>query len=386
MDEMEAIEFHYEEENRNILGNIYVGKVQNVVKNIDAAFIQFTKDSVGYYPIKENKIPFFLNQKQKKSSPIPCCGDSMLIQVSKESIKTKAPTLTSHISLTGKYVVLTVGVPYLSFSNKITDYTWKKQCKEQLQKFVTDQYGFIIRTNAQNQDISVMEQELKSLVSLFEKILQESEYRTVYSLVYEAPAAYLSHLRDSYKRDLDGIITDQKDLYEEMKQYLQTYQPEDSSTLSFYEDTLLPLKNLYNLEKQLLRALEEKVYLKSGGYLVIQPTEALVVIDVNTGKFMRKKNIEDTAFFINKEAAKEIAKQLRLRNLSGIIIVDFINMEEEEHQKDLMEVFQRYLKEDPVKTVLEGISRLNLVELTRKKVRKPLKEQIGEQTFYFPME
>ena len=377
-DEMEAIEFHYEEENRekNILGNIYIGRVKNVVKNIDAAFIQFTKDAIGYYSIKENKMPLFLNLKQGKNL-LPCLGDLILVQVSKENSKTKAPTLTSHINLTGKYVVLTVGIPYLSFSSKITDHVWKRRCREQLHDFITERYGCIVRTNAQNQEFSVIEQEWKGLVSLFEQILREGEHQMQYTCLYQAHVSYLSNLRDVYTKDLEGILTDEQELYEEAKQYLQMHQPEDIEKLSFYKDALVPLKSIYNLEKQLMRALTEKVYLKSGGYLVIEPTEALVVIDVNTGKFMHKKNIEETALFINKEASKEIAKQLRLRNLSGIIIVDFINMPKKEHQEELMEVFRQYLSKDPIKTVLEGISKLNLVELTRKKVRKPLSEQMG---------
>ena len=166
-------------------------------------------------------------------------------------------------------------------------------------------------------------------------------------------------------------------MYSEIKEYLETYQKEDLHKLKLYSDPMLPLIKLYGIETKLENALKEKVWLKSGGNLIIQPTEALTVIDVNTSKAVTgKKNVEETFFKLNLEAAKEIAKQIRLRNLSGIIIVDFIDMKKEENKECLLNTLNEYLKQDPVKTMLIDMTALNLVEITRKKIRKPLYEQI----------
>ena len=173
----------------------------------------------------------------------------------------------------------------------------------------------------------------------------------------------------------DEILTDDRELFEQMTEYFQENQPEDTAKLRFYEDRLLPMEKLYSLDCHLKEALGERVWLKSGGYLVIQPTEALTVIDVNTGKFDGNKNQQDTFLKINLEAAREIAREIRLRNLSGIIVVDFINMDAAENRKLLMEEFASWLKRDPIKTTLVDMTALELVEVTRKKLRKPLLDQ-----------
>lgn len=357
----------------SVLNHIYIGKVKNIVQNINAAFIEFTDGKMGYYSLRENKFPYFINSKNTEKI---CQGDEILVQVAKDNIKTKDPVLTSNINLTGKYVVLTVGNNRLGFSGKITDEAWKKQLKAKINSYCTDEIGYIVRTNAKSATTDQIISEVEKLSSLWENLKETAKHRTCYSLVYKAPETYLCNIRDAYSDILTDIITDDSDLYNEMKQYLTIHQPEDLGKLSFYQDDLLPLYKLYSLEKVLQDALKERVWLKSGAYLVIQPTEAFVVIDVNTGKFIAKKKTRDTFLKINLEAAQEIGRQLRLRNLSGIVVVDFIDLEEED--KDyLMKSFRDILVKDPIRTTLVGLSQLNLAELTRKKVRKPLHEQLS---------
>ena len=185
-------------------------------------------------------------------------------------------------------------------------------------------------------------------------------------------------IRDTYTDQFDTIITDDRQLYEETADFLKTQYPEELSRLQFYEDPRVSLSNLYGLSAKLKEATETRVWLKSGGYLVIEPTEALTVIDVNSGKYSGKKGIRDTFRMINREAALEIARQLRLRNLSGIILVDFINMEEADDRQELLEFLSAQLKRDPVKTALIDMTPLGLVEITRKKIRRPLKEQLEQ--------
>ena len=172
-------------------------------------------------------------------------------------------------------------------------------------------------------------------------------------------------------------MTDDEELYQELQAYLKESQPEDLDKLRWYQDPLLPLKSLYRLNRAVEEATSPRVWLKSGGYLVIEPTEALVVIDVNTGKYAEKKTMSETILKINLEAAREIGRQLRLRNLSGIIIIDFIDMKEEEHRRQLLKELEEVVRRDPIKTTVVEITRLNLVELTRKKLHRPLYEQLA---------
>ncbi|SCP94984.1 ribonuclease G [Anaerobium acetethylicum] len=362
-------------ESDRILNNIYIGKVKNIVSNIQAAFIEIADGLMCYYSFEDNKSPIFVNHKNSQKLAI---GDELLVQVSKENVKTKAPVVTSNLSFAGKYMVLTTGNCRIGISGKIPE-EQKKRLKSWVKPYASEDYGFIVRTNAKDAQKEQIEKEIEALIRRYNDVKSAGLHRTCFSLIYQAPPAYLTNLRDTYARNLESIITDDGELYGAMKAYLELEQKEDAGKLMFYEDSLLPLQKLYSLETRLKEALREQVWLKSGAYLIIQPTEAFVVIDVNTGKFTGKKKLQDTFLKINLEAAKEIAKQLRLRNLSGIIVVDFIDMEREEDRQSLMESLDECLKKDPVKATLVGMSRLNLVEITRKKVRKPLKEQMVVQ-------
>ena len=206
-------------------------------------------------------------------------------------------------------------------------------------------------------------------------MLSEAAYRTCFSQLYRSVPSYISDIRDLNSGLLQEIITDDSSICQQLQEYLACFQPEDHRKLTYYEDKMLPLGKLYSLESVMERAMNKRVWLKSGGYLVIEPTEALVVIDVNTGKFSEKKEIRATILKTNLEAAAEISRQLRLRNLSGIIIVDFIDMERDEDKRELLTRLEALTAKDPVKTTVVDMTRLNLVEITRKKVRRPLYEQ-----------
>lgn len=371
----EIVEFHCAKEtekNEAVLGNIYVGKVKNIVPNIGAAFIEIAKGVECYYAIAENKNPIFTQKIGKK--PL-CIGDELLVQVSKEAVKTKVPTVSSNLNFTGKYAVLTTGDNRIGISSKLP-----KDSREYFQNlasaYQSDAYGFIIRTNAKEVGAEVVKMELQQLIQEYENLVHIANTRVCYSCLKKAPKQYLSELKNIYQDGLTEILVEDSALYDEVAQYLHQHQPEDFEKLRRYEDRLLPLNKLYNIEKKLEDALKEKVWLKSGAYLVIQPTEALTVIDVNTGKCISKKRDERTYLKINIEAAKEAAKQIRLRNLSGIILVDFINLANKELMAELTDAFQKELRKDPISATLVDITKLQLVEVTRKKVRKPLKEAI----------
>lgn len=363
------------EDSSSLLNNIYIGKVQKVVGNINAAFVDIGGGRTGYYSLDENKEHLFVSPSTGKLK----AGDEIVVQVSRDAVKTKAPVLTGKLAFTGRYCVLTAGKTGVGFSNKIGDNKYKARVRSMLNEALAedgDRFGIIVRTNGAGATDEVLLQEYRQLKDMYLKLSKEASCRTCYSCIYRALPGYIAAIRDSYSGTLDGIVTDIPAYYEELKDYLEEYQAEDADKLTLYEDKLLPLSKLYSLDSALEHALNKHVWLKSGGYLVIEPTEAMVVIDVNTGKYSGKKKMQDTICRINMEAADEIGRQLRLRNLSGIILIDFIDMEREEDREMLMRHLGDVVSKDPVKTTVVDMTRLNLVEVTRKKVRKPLYEQV----------
>ncbi len=369
-------------EEDGILGNIYLGKVKNIVKNINAAFIEISDGRMCYYSMGENRFPIMANgpEYSRDAGLIETkvkIGDELIVQVSKEDVKTKAPVVSSNLNFTGKFAALTYGKAAVGVSAKILDDRERKRLRDIARRYTSKDYGFIIRTNAAFIPEENIVAEMKKLVEAYEELRTYGIHKSRFSLLYSTPPGYICDIRDSYTENVNEFITDDIELYEHMKEYLETSQPEDLDKLRFYQDKALNLANLYDIPEKLEEAIRPMVWLKSGGTLVIQPTEALTVIDVNTGKAITgKKQVQDTFLKVNREAAKEIARQIRLRNLSGIIIIDFIDMDLKQNKELLMEELQEYIKKDPVKTTLVDMTALGLVEVTRKKVRKPLHEQI----------
>ncbi len=371
----DLLQINVEPQNVSLLGSIYVGKVKNIVKNINAAFVEIAENQMCYLALNEKASPVFVKSKPNEKI---CIGDEILVQISKDAIKTKNPSVTTKLQLAGKYMVLTHGDKRISVSGKITEESVRNRLTTIIKGEVSKDrtFGIIVRTNAQDAEDALLKVELKTLIEEYDTIVQQGIYRSCFSKIYEAPTGYLCDIRDGYDINIENILTDEKDIYDSIKQYLVKHQPLDEAKLQFHKKENCSLNMLYGIETKLKKALQERVWLKSGGYLVIQPTEALTVIDVNTGKAISgKKDVEKHFLKINCEAAKEIAKQLRLRNLSGIIVVDFIDMKEKGAKKELISVLCTELKKDSIKTTFVDMTKLNLVEITRKKVRKPLHEQ-----------
>lgn len=376
-------------EEEGILGNIYLGKVKNIVKNINAAFIEIEDGRMCYYSLGENHYPIMAKENSydkndgKLNEVKLKMGDELIVQVAKEDVKTKAPVVSSNLNFTGKFIALTYGKLTIGVSTKITEEKERKRLKEIAKKYQNKEYGFIIRTNAAYIPEEKIIAEIQTLISSYEQLREYGVHKSRFSLLYKTPPNYICDLRDSYTVNVEEFITDDEVLHHNMKEFLEAYQPEDLVKLRLYQDNLLTLSNLYGVNDKLNEAVRPMVWLKSGGSLVIQPTEALTVIDVNTGKAVAgKKKVQETFLKVNREAAKEIAKQIRLRNLSGIIIIDFIDMELKKDQELLMSELEEYFKKDPVKTTLVDMTALGLVEVTRKKVRKPLHEQVEELKKY----
>ena len=368
------------DQEKSILGNIYTGQVENIASNIQAAFVQIEPGKRCYYSLAEAQRAVF-SAGRKGNGPLRP-GDELLVQVSRDAMKGKLPALTSNLNFTGRYLVLTTGDKKFGLSSKLALEDrhrlsgWLKEEVERPDK----EFGIIVRTNAADASKEEILKELEWLKGRYHKAVVQGRNRTCFSLVLETEPFYVAAVRDAYGRDLDEIITDVPEIREMILGYLEEISPELKEKLRFYQDKLLPLYKLYRVETALDAIQKEKVWLNSGGFLVIQQTEAFVSIDVNSGKYIGKKKMEETFRKINLEAAAEIGRQLRLRNLSGIILIDFINMENPDHRDELFHVLQKLLRKDPVKSRAIDITPLHILEMTRKKVRRPVIEDIRELT------
>lgn len=365
--EKQLLELYLEPvEQESILDNIYVGRVKDVVKNLNAAFIEIAPKKPCYYSLEDCHNPLYV---KKINSPRMVQGDEVVVQVVKENIKTKPPKVSTNLTFSGTYLILTTENTSLGISRKLPEEE-RERLRELLGPYKNDKFGLVVRTNAAKAEPSEILKEYDELKLEYEQLIQTAVHRTCFSCLRKSPPEFLAILKNLNPSELEEIITDDRGLWEQIK--AKGFQ------VTLYEDKLLSLNSLYSLEVRLQEALKERVWLKSGGYLVIQPTEALTVIDVNSGKSVAKKKVQEHYLNINLEAAEEIAHQLRLRNISGIIIVDFIDMKEQRAKEELMLQLKQFVKKDSVPVQVVDMTRLNLVELTRKKVRKSLTEQISK--------
>ena len=366
----------------SLLGDIYVGKVRNIVKNINAAFVEYEQGKMGYLSLDAKVCPIHTDGVVSDGTRV-LIGDEIIIQIEREAVKTKPPTLSGTLNFPGKYVVLIYGERTVSISSKIKDAERKQQLRGFLRNNIDGDYGFVARTNCKDASDEKILKEIAFLKQQLENIKKFGVHRAKFNCLYHAPDAYLCDIRDSYDSLLESIITDDDEIFNRIMEFAKIYQPEDIKKIKRWDNADGKLDAVYDVTKTLEHALMPKVWLKNGGYLVIQPTEALVSIDVNTGKAIsKKKDVQKTFLKVNLEAATQIAKQLRLRNLSGMILIDFIDMKDADYNKQLMDRLRTEFAKDPVKTILVDMTKLGLVEVTRKKVRKSLYEQIKDAQDY----
>ncbi len=354
----------------SILGNIYIGRVENIAQNIQAAFVNIAKGVSCFLPLEEAKNAVFTKKNGKKDL---CIGDELLVEVTREKQKNKPASVSANLNFSGKYLILTTGNHLLGISKKLHA-TERERLQALLKDQITDTFGIVVRTAAKDASDEEILKELEMLTKQCHACLQGAMHRTAFTRLREAPPFYLQFLKNRNLTEVQKITTDIPSVHEVLLQHLQD--TKEAEKLHLYTDTQVSLFALYSLTHELERALHRQVWLPSGAYLVIDPTEALTVIDVNSGKNIKKKSREELVFSVNVEAAHEIARQLILRNISGICIIDFIDMKEKEHREELMHILRMDLKKDKVPATLVDITRLGLVELTRKKVQKSLKEQL----------
>ena len=345
----------YNLENKSLVGNIYVGYVKDIVKNLNAAFVEVDGESKGFLSLKN--YPHKIKQ-----------GDKILVQVAGDKVKTKDYLLTWKLNISVGSVILTVGNNNFSISKKIDDSLLREQYKNSFSHFCTDEYGFILRTNAQSKDLKNLENNINEAIEIYNQTVNKFNFLKAKTLVYKKDKQ-LEVLEDFVLKKDGMVITDVEQIYESLKAA--------DICAYFNDEKKINLINKYSLEKHLQNSLNRHVWLKSGGYLIIEHTEAMTVIDVNTGKADFKSNRDKTIQKINEEAAKEIARQLQIRNISGTIIVDFIGSDELKNG-NLIAVMRQEVKKDYVSCSVVDITKLGLMEITRKKQEQPLYEIFSE--------
>lgn len=351
------------------MNKIFVGRISNILPNLKAAFVEYQKGVCGFLPLSEKELA-------------SCrCETRLPVQIVKDAVKTKEAVLSAELSLTGIYCIITSRPGGVVCSKKLP-----KTSSEELFRFclplVPENMSCIIRTNAavlEPGDYHLLEEEISRLRQKLEEMLKNAKSRTIYSGLYDGPSFVETQISKVDFNKVTKILTDSREEFDRLSQCLpQKLLP----ALQLYTDTDFPMQALYGLRAKLHDAVSKKVYLKSGGYLIIEPTEALTVIDVNSGKNIKKMSKKELFTLTNKEAAQIIPYILTSRNISGIIIVDFISNNSEKEDSELLKLLQNNIKMDYVKTDVVDITPLGLVEITRQKKEIPFKDQLCEVGLY----
>lgn len=374
------------EREKGLVGNVYKGKVENILPGLEAAFVNIGEGRNAYLSTSsvlekiENEVDIIEEETGSISKKLSS-GQDILVQVVREPISTKGAKITTKISLAGRYLVL---VPYLDFigiSRKIEDEKEKERLREIIREIKPSGCGIIIRTAGESAKEAEIEKDVSHLKNRWGVILENYKFSSSPSLLYSNLPIVSRILRDCLNQTVDKIIVNSIDEYEKILRFVEeiSYQFKDKVVL--YQGKT-SLKKQYSLKKHIDGILQNKVYLKSGGHIIIERTEGLTVIDVNSGKYTGKKGFEETAFKINSEAAGEVMRQIRLRDIGGIIVVDFIDMKDEDNQKKIIERLKEEAKKDRSKVNIFSLTELGLVQITRKRIGLPLERILTRECPY----
>ena len=347
-------------------GNIYLGIVKDIVPGMQAAFVDIGTEKNSFIHVKD-VVPQVDEKIEKrietKIKDVVKPGEKILVQIQKDSNDKKGARTSTHIKLTGKYVVLMPNTNIVTISQKIENESEKERLLKILRKLLPENTGAIVRTAAVKKNEEELKEDLERLLSKWKKIKEKFDNSTSKSqLLYKSPSILEKIILDLPENRIEKIMVNDKDEYREISEMLK--EMDEKIKVEIHENIL----EKYELEKQIEKSKQRKVWLNCGGFITIDQTEALVAIDVNSGKFTGKSTLEETVYKVNYEATIEIAKQLRLRDIGGIIIIDYIDMQKEENKEKIEKLLKESLKQDRAKTQVEGFTKLNLMELTRKHI------------------
>jgi ribonuclease G len=404
------VEFHiHRPSEKGLIGNIYKGRVVRVLPGMQAAFIDIGLERTGFLYVDDVYISMneleqrLLGQEQQScgkynftsSSPdneirrvsgmniedLLREGQDITVQVGKEPMGTKGARLTCHITLPCRNLVFMPLTDHIGISRKIEDETLRQTLRARIEELRPAGTGFIVRTVAEYADLEELEADMEFLLHLWDEIQDSASSSPSPSLIYEDLDITFRSVRDLFTAEVNTLVVDDKNTYEKLLHFIKIFAPDLQHRIAYYQETT-PLFEAHGIEMEISRVIEKKVWLRSGGYIIIETTEALTVIDVNTGRFVGKNDLEETIFKTNMEAVKEIAYQLRLRNIGGIIIIDFIDMDDELHREELFASFKEAVKKDKSRINILKLTEFGLVQMTRKRSCENLNQLLCEPCLY----
>ncbi|HEV2757873.1 MAG TPA: Rne/Rng family ribonuclease [Actinomycetota bacterium] len=377
LEENQIVE-HYvaRDEDRSIVGNVYLGRVQNVLPGMEASFIDIGESRNGVLYAGEVGIAGDEGDEVPRIETVLKSGQSILVQVTKDPMKSKGARLTALVSIAGRHLVLVPNARSLGVSRRLSD-SERGRLRDIVNELRPSEHGLIVRTAAEGAGREDLKRDLERVVQTWETIRRKSQGVKAPALVYEEPELEMRVVRDLFNRDVTRCIVDDDALAEKLRDYVRSTSSELEQRIETY-DGKLPIFEEFRVVEQIRKSLDRKVWLPSGGHLVIDRTEAMTVIDVNTGKFVGKSNLEETVFRTNKEAAVEVGRQLRLRDIGGIIVIDFIDMEDLGNRDEVIKLFRKELGRDRTRTQVFDISPLGLVQMTRKNVSAGIVEAFSD--------
>ncbi|OQX85715.1 MAG: hypothetical protein B6D63_01660 [Candidatus Latescibacteria bacterium 4484_7] len=396
LEDRELVELLIErEDSRHIVGDIYLGRVSAVIPGIQAAFVDIGQEKAAFLHVSDVATgsidPDLLEEEETEFKhrvseypPIENLlhkGQEILVQVRKEAIGTKGPRISSQLSLPGRYAVLMPGLDHIGVSKRIDNRRERYRLRGIVRRYRPKGAAVIVRTAGMGVSSEQIKDDIKYLEKLWREIKEKAERATPPTLIHEDVDLTIFALRDLVSDEVDRIIIDDGEEYNRLRSYLKSFAPGLASKVILYEE-MEPIFDHYKIEPEIEKILERKIWLKKGGYIVIDHTEALVSIDVNTGRFTGKRDQEQTILETNLLAAREIARQLRLRDIGGIIVVDFIDMEREENRRKVYNEFRNVLRKDRSRVRVYPISDLGLIELSRKRVRPSLLHYFSDECPY----
>ncbi|WP_111495732.1 ribonuclease G [Marinobacter bohaiensis] len=373
---------------KGIVGNIYKGKVVRVLPGMEAAFVDIGLERAAFIHASDVMVVGNNNDTEADTpKTVPDIrsllreGQSLVVQVTKDPIGTKGARLTTQLSIPSRYLVFMPEVQHIGISQRIEDETERNRLKalveQSAEELGASSGGYIIRTAAEGASPEDLLGDMRYLHRLYQSVIERNATGKAPAVVYQDLPLFIRTIRDLIRPQTEKIRIDSRESYQRVIEFVEEFVSEFSDKVEYYPGER-PIFDLYSVEDEIQKALSRKVQLKSGGYVIIDQTEAMTTIDINTGAFVGHRNLEETIFKTNLEAARAISRQLRLRNLGGIIIIDFIDMEDSEHQRQVHRMLEKMLERDHAKTKITGVSELGLVEMTRKRTTESLGQVLCE--------
>jgi ribonuclease G len=378
-------EMHVEREaKRGIVGNIYLGKVIRVLPGMQAAFVDINLEKAAFLHASDIRTRLMTGQELDESETdtdirsLVHEGQYLMVQVVKDPLGTKGARLTTDLTLASRYLVLMPNATHAGISQRIEDEQERNRLKDIVTPYCDEQSGFIVRTAAEGAGEEELQHDAEFLRRVWAKIVERKARKQTDMPLYQDLSLAFRILRDLVGTELERIRIDSKLTFDQLVEFTDEFVPEQTQHLEYYPGER-PIFDLFDVENEIQRALHRRVELKSGGYLIFDQTEAMTTIDINTGAFVGHRNLEETIFNTNSEATQAIARQLRLRNLGGIIIIDFIDMANEDHKKRVLHSLEMAMAKDRVKYNISGFTSLGLVEMTRKRTRESLEHILCDE-------